>query len=766
MLGKQSLPERKEQTIVYRDPRQLVPTQENFYNTKNIDKLKASIKITGYLMQPILIENVNGKDQVLAGHRRRLCCIDLIEEGDTRFERVPCMYAAEIKISEDESLTPEQKEAITPFLRQFKVIQANNYRDKNDWERMQEALEMEKIVKSLKEKVGIDGTVRENLKELLGVSNAQFGRYKNISNHLSEELMEEFQDGGINISVADAAASLELDLQKQAYEIFLKNKILTLPDIQLLKDQEALNADIPGQTTIEQATRQQKPEEDHTPIPVDLQIDRFFESLKKNTTARIRNGDKLIGTKMISMLYCYVKHRNGYLNYQGHPDKITFNPDSQEEKDMTWQELTEELIRRYSVKKPVKITTIDAPEKPTKKETNAGKCIHREGFNCTLEEAQKVAAGNGEDCNGKCCWNCDKHGTCGYECNASAHRPEEQVNQEDGQNERESVQFQETEEKTGYLDYAAKYLVLAWHEWFKENYQSRVADTQESITEIQNKIENQEEKTVHFATLKGTARLNFYDDCVVIRDERDKYAGDFEYAQLVATIQREWQKVETEEKSCQPATESAAKKQQKDHYGETTEMAKHLRNTNKIPDAWPEELRDIPIPSMIAINDILEDAEKELKDYLEIADERMPARTILQHQLIAGGLRLIKNLVTDCQEEPEQPELQIMRNNDQRKEWLRNYKNWGLWYTDNHTGVSYYKYDFENGARLIVEEYPPDPVRKTKWYTPEESYYMHLVGGPEPNRKYGVPKWNYRSIYDKYQNSETELVEFLKEVQK
>lgn len=221
------------------------------------------------------------------------------------------MYAAEINVSEDKELTPEQREAITPFLRQFKVIQANNYRDKNDWERMQEALEMEKIVKGLKEKVGITGTVRENLKELLGVSNAQFGRYKNISNHLSEELMEEFQDGEINISVADAAASLEPELQKIAYEMYMKNKILTLPDIQLLKDQQALNADIPGQMTIEQATRQQKPTEDETPIPVELQIERFFDSLKKNTTARIRNGDKLMGTKMISMLYCYVKHRNG-----------------------------------------------------------------------------------------------------------------------------------------------------------------------------------------------------------------------------------------------------------------------------------------------------------------------------------------------------------------------------------------------------------------------------------------------------------------------
>lgn len=400
-------------------------------------------------MQPILIENVDGEDKVLAGHRRRLCCIELIEEGDARFEKVPCMYAAEINVSEDKELTPEQREAITPFLRQFKVIQANNYRDKNDWERMQEALEMEKIVKGLKEKVGITGTVRENLKELLGVSNAQFGRYKNISNHLSEELMEELQDGEINISVADAAASLEPELQKLAYEMYMKNKILTLPDIQLLKDRQALNADIPGQMTIEQATRQQKSAEDETPIPVELQIERFFDSLKKNTTARIRNGDKLMGTKMISMLYCYVKHRNGYLNYQGHPDRITFNPDSPEEKEMTWQKLTEELIRRYSIKKPVKMTTIDAPEKPEKKETNAGKCIHREGFTCTLEAAQKVIAGDGENCNRKCCWNCEKHGACGYECNASAHRPTENIQEKSCQPATETPDKKHQEDHSG-----------------------------------------------------------------------------------------------------------------------------------------------------------------------------------------------------------------------------------------------------------------------------------------------------------------------------
>ena len=42
----------------------------------------------------------------------------------------------------------------------------------------------------------------------------------------------------------------------------------------------------------------------------------------------------------------------------------------------------------------------------------------------------------------------------------------------------------------------------------------------------------------------------------------------------------------------------------------------------------------------------------------------------------------------------ERQKLPIMKNNDQRKEWLRNYKPWGIWYRDEHIGSTFYKYDF------------------------------------------------------------------------
>ena len=111
----------------------------------------------------------------------------------------------------------------------------------------------------------------------------------------------------------------------------------------------------------------------------------------------------------------------------------------------------------------------------------------------------------------------------------------------------------------------------------------------------------------------------------------------------------------------------------------------------------------------------------------------------------------------------KQPVLPVLKNNEQRRAWLRKYKEWGLWYEDENIGCKYYKYDFDNGARLIAETYII-PVNK---HTPErESCYFHLVGGPEAEKKNGVPKWNVREAYSKYPNSETELAEFLKSLQK
>ena len=99
-------------------------------------------------------------------------------------------------------------------------------------------------------------------------------------------------------------------------------------------------------------------------------------------------------------------------------------------------------------------------------------------------------------------------------------------------------------------------------------------------------------------------------------------------------------------------------------------------------------------------------------------------------------------------------------------EWLADYRSWGVWYTDKHIGAVYYKYDFENGAKLIVEEYE-DTLTTLRKAEKRISQYYHLVGGPEPVRRTdGSPKWSRHENYTKYPDSESELVEFLKDIQK
>lgn len=552
LLNDRSVPDRQQdQKIVYRNPEDLIPSEENFYNTEKLERLKQSIKLLG-ILQPLLIENRDGKDYVIAGHCRRKCCIDLINEGNEKFSRIPCVYKTSSELEQDVGQEDD-------IVRQIMIIQANCYRDKSDWEKMTEFLKMESLVKELRKKVSMQGKTRDILREVSKISGSQQERYHSINANLCEQLMSEFKEDRIKISVAHEASKLNKDYQKQACELYAETGILTLNDIKELSRQQEAEKGIPGQMTIETAMGQNRPPEDDTEIPAETQIERFYESTNKNMKNYIIQEDKNMTIFMLSNLYGSARVRNGHLNYQGSTAGITFNPGGVFEHELSWQSLAKILIGKYGHKKPVKMVSVDIPEKPKKKD----------------DEVSGPA---------KCITGKSKSGICG----------------------------------------AAAY-----------------CDTE-------------------------------YKCCAQCPDNCNSRCG--------------WL-----EERCQPAAETPDEKQH--DFVEDTKIADH-----------PGEVTALP----------------------------------------------------------------IMKNNDQRKEWLRNYKVWGLWYEDKNIGVKYYKYDFKNGARLIVEEYEPDPRNQNSWWVSNltESHYMHLVGGPEPEHKNNIPKWTYHTRYNKYPNSESELVEFLKELQK
>lgn len=182
---------------------------------------------------------------------------------------------------------------------------------------------------------------------------------------------------------------------------------------------------------------------------------------------------------------------------------------------------------------------------------------------------------------------------------------------------------------------------------------------------------------------------------------------------------------------------------------------------DRTEDDWYEETSEKTDEELA--QEMLEKENQTLKLILDAFTEN-EEYTRKQKILVAALAGYICDL--DLQQDREdriQPELLVFRNNDQRKEWLRNYKDWGLWYEDENIGAKYYKYDFANGARLIAEVYQEPETKHVPAY---EFSHLHLVGGPEPPRNGFLDKWTRHERYSRHPNSETELVEFLKEVQR
>ena len=137
---------------VYRDVFELEPSKENFYSTdpEKLQGLKNSILLFG-VMQDVLIEDVDGKDRIISGHCRTMCCRMLVEEGHEEFRKINCKYT---KVNLNTEKFPEDKDGkVEQLINKLGIIQANRFREKSDWEKMQEALITEEVIKELRDLV-------------------------------------------------------------------------------------------------------------------------------------------------------------------------------------------------------------------------------------------------------------------------------------------------------------------------------------------------------------------------------------------------------------------------------------------------------------------------------------------------------------------------------------------------------------------------------------------------------------------------------------
>ena len=217
----------EENAVVNIDVHDLVPSNDNFYHVD--DELKRSIELVGVL-QPLLVNRPeNGKYKVIAGHRRRLAALSLLEEGKEEMRFVPCVF---------------KKEDVRDRLA---LIMANRFRDKTDWEKMMEAIQAEELAKELKKEYSLNGRTREVLAEITGTTEAQLGRYKSIYNNLSARLMKYFKESVINVSVAVELCGMSAAGQEEAADRVEEAGTLSLMEAKEMKQREEAGKEMPGQ---------------------------------------------------------------------------------------------------------------------------------------------------------------------------------------------------------------------------------------------------------------------------------------------------------------------------------------------------------------------------------------------------------------------------------------------------------------------------------------------------------------------------------------
>lgn len=219
----------------------LIPSQENFYSTQYINDLKQSIAIVGVL-QPLLVERDGDKFRIVAGHRRRLACMALVEDGLEQFRRVPCVTRA-----------VEEEGAVKTILDRLALIFANGFREKSDWEKMEETLRTEALIAELRKEVEVEGRTRWITAEFTGITEAQIGRYKSIKNNLCPELMQAFKAKRLGVSTAYELSGLSVDYQNRAADTLEEVGVLSINDAKALKQAEEAGKPLEGQMEFDTA---------------------------------------------------------------------------------------------------------------------------------------------------------------------------------------------------------------------------------------------------------------------------------------------------------------------------------------------------------------------------------------------------------------------------------------------------------------------------------------------------------------------------------
>ena len=218
-------------TLKYIDIYDLVPSEDNFYSMTQIEELASLIEISGGVKQPgLAVPLGGGKYRVIAGHRRRLASIFLVEQGKEQYRKMPCMVEEAAREKPGSPEEAEEAEKLREIDEGILLIATNGQREKTDWERVQEVTRLRELLEQKRQFEKIPGQTRKIIAEHLGTTPAQVGRYESIAKHLTPEFKSELAAGRVNVSVAYELSTMPEEEQAEAFQEYRRKGALSLED--------------------------------------------------------------------------------------------------------------------------------------------------------------------------------------------------------------------------------------------------------------------------------------------------------------------------------------------------------------------------------------------------------------------------------------------------------------------------------------------------------------------------------------------------------
>ena len=200
-------PDTGKEQIEYIPVDQIDPDPNNFYSLEGLDELAGNIELIG-LQQPLRVRPGEGDRYiVVSGHRRRAAILMIRDGGSEMFrDGVPCIV---------------DRGEESPAMRELRLIYANaSTRVMGPAEISKQAERTEMLLYQLKEEgiIEFPGRMRDHVAEACRISKTKLARLHAIRHNLVPELLEEFDAGNLNESVAYRMSQEKPELQMELHE--------------------------------------------------------------------------------------------------------------------------------------------------------------------------------------------------------------------------------------------------------------------------------------------------------------------------------------------------------------------------------------------------------------------------------------------------------------------------------------------------------------------------------------------------------------------